>query len=556
VLVGVDDASINVLAGGRYPVPRRAIARAVDFLHRAHARAIGLDFQYFAPSLYGRPDTSVLAAAIQRAGNVVLESQLGGASATNFLSSQVTLAEPIDPLLRSSASVGVDNYQRDVDGEFRTAIIRQVGPGDSPRTLKFYLDFPAEVAAVALHQPASHVVNGIPDRMLINYVGPNDPGNAASTSFTQHQLADVVSGTDAPGLYTNKIVLIVPASLRAQTVFTTPVGDMYGGFINANALYTILTRTWMVQPDGWVNSLLVVIVGLLTTFIAGRYSMARGTAVVLLLAVGYIGLTIVLFRAARTWVYMVTPETSILLCFAGIMAFRFATEERQKRRVSELFGQYVKREIVDVLVNAPNAETALAGARRTISVLFVDIRGFTAMSEVIEPEDVVELLAVYREELTQCILDRDGTIAEYVGDECMAIWNAPRYQEDHAFLAVRAALDMIGRTISINVQLRGKGLPAIQFGIGANTGEAVVGSMGTSFRKQYGVVGDTINTGARLCSSAAGGEVVIGEAVWRLVGDRVVVEETEHLNLKGKHQSIRTFRVRGLPRGAIDGQEQ
>lgn len=112
---------------------------------------------------------------------------------------------------------------------------------------------------------------------------------------------------------------------------------------------------------------------------------------------------------------------------------------------------------------------------------------------------------------------------------------------------------MIGHTRSINAQLKAKGLPSIRFGIGANTGQAVVGSMGSSFRKQYGVVGDTINTGARLCSSAAGGEVVISEAVWALVGDRLVVEEIEHLNLKGKRQPIRTFRVRGLSVGAKDG---
>lgn len=132
-------------------------------------------------------------------------------------------------------------------------------------------------------------------------------------------------------------------------------------------------------------------------------------------------------------------------------------------------------------------------------------------------------------------------------------WNAPRFQDDHSFLAVQAGLDMIGHTRSINAQLKAKGLPSIRFGIGANTGQAVVGSMGSSFRKQYGVVGDTINTGARLCSSAAGGEVVISEAVWALVGDRLVVEEIEHLNLKGKRQPIRTFRVRGLSVGAKDG---
>jgi class 3 adenylate cyclase len=158
-----------------------------------------------------------------------------------------------------------------------------------------------------------------------------------------------------------------------------------------------------------------------------------------------------------------------------------------------------------------------------------------------------------------------------VGDELIAIWNAPIAQENHALRGVLCALDMVSRMGWINRQLLAKGLPAIGFGIGVNSGEAVVGQMGSTLRKQYDIIGDTVNTGARLCSAASKGEIIIGEDTFELTGEkkqidvgaweltqervtlgstvraldahRIILEETEPLKLKGKSAGFRTFRV-------------
>jgi adenylate cyclase len=204
---------------------------------------------------------------------------------------------------------------------------------------------------------------------------------------------------------------------------------------------------------------------------------------------------------------------------------------------------------VDILVNSRDDVAALAGARREISILFVDIRGFTAMSERMEPEDVVEALDIYLEVLTASVLKFDGTINKYIGDEIVAIWNAPHLHDDHHMRAVRCGLDMVACKDEINSRLRAKGLPAINYGIGINSGDAIVGQMGSPFRKQYDVIGDTVNTGARLCSAAGGSEVMIAQTVWEAVGNEVVVEETEPLRLKGKSQGLRTFLVLELGDG-------
>ncbi len=549
VLVGVDAPSIQDLSGGRYPVGRKWIGQAINFLHGAGVKAIGLDFWYTSPSSYGPQDDAVLSQAIKNAGNVVLGGELGGADASNFLVSETQYQPPIDLLGRQAAAIGVTNVPVDPDGEVRSSLLLQQGPAGSPLGGGTYANLPLAVASVALHQSPLTVAHGLPTNMLINYVGPQDPGDASLQSFHVYQLESVAKGQDGAALFKNKIVLIIPAALVTKDVLTTPFGPMYGGFVQANALNTILLRNPIVPVGDSTNSLIALILGLLTALVASRFGILRSAGATLVVALGFVALSFVLLDVFRLWVHVITPEIAIVVTFAAVMALRFSTEERQKRRTARIFGQYVKPEIVDILVNSRDDVAALAGARREISILFVDIRGFTAMSERMEPEDVVEALDIYLEVLTASVLKFDGTINKYIGDEIVAIWNAPHLHDDHHMRAVRCGLDMVACKDEINSRLRAKGLPAINYGIGINSGDAIVGQMGSPFRKQYDVIGDTVNTGARLCSAAGGSEVMIAQTVWEAVGNEVVVEETEPLRLKGKSQGLRTFLVLELGDG-------
>lgn len=543
VVVGVDAPSIQDLSGGRYPIGRKWIGQAIDFLHRAGARAIGLDFWYTSPSGYGPQDDAVLSQAIKRAGNVVLSAELGGADASNFLVSETQYAPPIDLFGRHAAAIGVANVPVDSDGEIRASLLLQQGPGGSSLGGRNYANLPLSLAGIALHQPPLALAHGLPTNMLINYVGPQDPGNASRQSFHVYQLEAVAKGEDAPALFRHKIVLIIPAALVTKDVLNTPFGPMYGGFVQANALNTILQRNPIVPVGDTANSLIALILGLITAIVASRFGIVRSAGATLAVALGFVALSFALLDVVRLWTHLISPEIAIVLTFAAVMALRFSTEERQKRRTARIFGQYVKPEIVDILVNSPDEVAALAGTRRDISILFVDIRGFTAMSELMEPEEVVAALDIYLEVLTASVLKFDGTINKYIGDEIVAIWNAPHHHADHHMRAVRCGLDMVACRDEINARLRAKELPAIKYGIGINSGDAIVGEMGSPFRKQYDVIGDTVNTGARLCSAAGGGEVMVGQNIWEVIADQVVVEETEPLRLKGKSQGLRTFLV-------------
>jgi adenylate cyclase len=544
VVVGLDDTSVKDLAQDRYPLPRRYMARAINFLHRAHARAIGLDFEYFNPSLYGPADDRAMGRAIKRAGNVVLEDVLGSSSATNALSQEYSVEVPIPAFARYAAGIGVAQIAVDPDNVTRWTPIYMRGPGGKGPGGRMYPTFTAAVAAVGLHKPLKDVTR-VPTDMYINWVGQQRPESSSDASFTIYQLEGLATGEDPYKPFRNKFVLIVPDLVRGGDLHETSVGQMYGGFVQANILNTLLRRIPITPAPLGTNNLVLLVVGLISTLIFSRFGILRCTAGAVGMAALFLGLAEQLFIHFSYWINVVTPEITIVLVYALIMALRFSTEERVKRRLKSSFGLYLKPEIVEVMAQSRDADGALAAARREVSCLFVDIRGFTSMSEKMQPEDVVRALDVYLEELTESVQEQDGMINKYVGDELIGVWNCLQIQPqpDHALRAVKSGLDMVKRMERLNSRLTSQGLPAVRYGIGINSGEAVVGQMGSSFRKQYDVIGDTMNTAARLCSAAGGGEVIISEDTWRAVGDRLVLEETEPLSLKGKSEKIRTFIV-------------
>lgn len=543
VIVGVDGPSIKDLSNDQFPIPRHFMAKALDYLRRAQPRAIGIDFEYFGPSLYNRSgasDDAPVAAAMKHAGNVVLVSAIQGAAASDRLDPNLSTAyqPPIDRFAAAEASEGVANVYYDADGVLRAADLLQLGPGGSGPSGQLYPSFPVAVASVALHKSVSQVVRGLPRHMLINW------GN--DQAYPLYEYENLVNGEAPLSAFRNKIVLFIPFDVRFADVKSVPGGQTYGGYVQADTLNTILGSDPILPVSDVANNLVILGLGLLLALLVSRFGILWSTGAAGVAIVGYFLAANAIFQTYNTWFHQVAPEVTIVLVYAIIMAYRFATEERLRRKTKKIFGLYVKPEVVETLVESHDYEKALQGRRQDVSVLFVDVRGFTSMSEHMQPEDVVRALDVYLEELTASVQDFGGTLNKYVGDELIGAWNLPKEQPDHAMRAVRCGLDMVARMDKINQQLRSQNLPALKYGIGINSGEAVVGQMGSSFRKQYDIIGDTMNTGARLCSAAGGGEIIIGQRTWEEIGPDLILEETEPLRLKGKSEPLRTFLVLGI----------
>jgi adenylate cyclase len=233
---------------------------------------------------------------------------------------------------------------------------------------------------------------------------------------------------------------------------------------------------------------------------------------------------------------------AIILSAAFSMTARYVLEDRERRKVERIFGHYVDPRIVKQLAATHSVDQIISrGERRDLTLLFVDIRGFTAMSEAMAAEDVLSVIQHYLDDMSALILKWDGTIDKYVGDEVVALWNAPVAQPNHALLALRCAYDLIAQAPALQAKLVEHGLPPVSWGIGVNTGPAVVGNMGSKDRLQYTALGDTVNTAARFCGAAPAFNLLVGWTTYQACADYIAVDEMPGVQLKGK--SAEKFRV-------------
>jgi len=218
----------------------------------------------------------------------------------------------------------------------------------------------------------------------------------------------------------------------------------------------------------------------------------------------------------------------------------FVREQRERRRFQQFFSPAVAREVV-----RNKEEVNLDTSRRLVTVLFSDIRGFTTLSEQLQPEQVAEMLRGYLTEMTEIVFRNGGTVHKYIGDCVMALYNVPLEDPEHAVKAVRTALEFQERTLAVSKRWEEKLGIAIRNGVGINTGEAVVGTLGSKQRLEYTAIGDTINLGARLESITKDYKtnIIISESTYVLVKDQFVTKELGDVTVKGKSQPVKIYAV-------------
>jgi adenylate cyclase len=264
--------------------------------------------------------------------------------------------------------------------------------------------------------------------------------------------------------------------------------------------------------------------------------------VTLLVAFGYLVFVVARFDAG-TVANIVYPLAAIFPAFIGALALRYFGETRQRRRVTTLFSQYVPETVARRLVDEDRAELAADGQRLDMTVLFCDLRGFTALSESLQPTTVRVMLDHYYDRVTELVLAMRGTLMKYVGDEVFAVWGAPIPSDDHPAQALACAIAIQELTPELNRELLARDAPEVAFGIGLNTGEAVAAHFGGRRRRQYDVVGDTVNVGARLCSIAGRGEIILSDQVLSRIPDPPAVESVGPVELKGVSRELRLWRL-------------
>jgi adenylate cyclase len=612
-VVVVDDRSLAAL--GRWPLSRRLYARAVDRLKAAGAKVIVFDILFPEPEpsivspelrdaasvaatgqqldekaratlkqlVDSNPDRD-FAAAIRAADNVLLpvgfifhgaetdEPQAVADSAyarfnkstveSTFPLRPAAVVPPIDTLAQAAAGLGEVELAYDLDGapRYDYAAIpfgADFLPSLPIRAAASYLGVPWSEVGLA---PGSGVVVGaiqIPTdramRYLINYRGPR--GN-----FTTYSFVDLIEGHVPASAVSGRIVLIGGSFLGNPDTDASPFGNtpLPGTERMANIIATILHRDFIADlgsPTWTITALLAILA------IAGATGVAVALLPTRLAVLAGILPQLVWFVAVQLafekgiWLPLVSPLVALAMAAALPLFYRYWVVDRTGRQVRSTFRRYMAPALVDILAAHPE-RLRLGGERRTMTLLFADIRGFTTISEQFkaDPQGLTHLINRFLTPMSDVIMARRGTIDKYIGDCIMAFWNAPLDDPAHPRHACESALAMIAALENVNRDLRqeahagGSPYCPLKIGIGINSGECVVGNMGSELRFDYSVLGDAVNLASRLegQSKTYGVDIVIGETTRDGILDWAVLE-LDRVAVKGKKEAVRIFALLGDP---------
>lgn len=368
---------------------------------------------------------------------------------------------------------------------------------------------------------------------------------------------DPARRAETVALIEGHVVFVGTSSVGLYDIRATPLGDLVPGVsVHAQAAEQILAGTFLSRPD-WADGTEVIVtfvLGLIVIALVLSLGSIWAAAIGGVIAFGLYAGAIHLFRTEGLLLDPVYPTAvNLFVVYAAATALLYFLTEREKRFVRAAFGQYLAPEMVKRLETAPDS-LKLGGEMRDMTILFMDVRGFTPISEQLTPTDLVAFLNALLSPLSDEIQNRDGTIDKYIGDSIMAFWNAPMDVEAHAAQACRAALEMVRITERLNAEdafgFRARDLPiqSVRIGVGLNTGEACVGNMGSNRRFNYSVIGDAVNVAARIESSckAVGADCVVSEDTARAAPDFAFLEAGA-IPLKGKSVPIKLFALVGEP---------
>jgi adenylate cyclase len=559
VIVAIDEKSLEADKLGPFKNWKREYyAQAIDILNKAGAAAIGIDVTFPDPSTYDTKDDQTLRDALKQNDNVVMAVRY------YFDNGNRAVDWPNATLMEADPKLGWINVQLDDDGFVRTmplfaaskektieALSLQVARiymkadiGDY-RVVKNKFNFSEGIEIPSITKRDSKTNQDV-HLMYINYFAePNKFTQISFTDLLNNNLADKQGNTID---FKDKIVLIGPTAIDLQDDYLTPVSQgvkMPGVEIHANNIQTLTEEKFLRDQTTlslWLTLLALLIVNItLFSFLKVRYAIP----LVVLEIFGTLVAGILVYEF-RIFLNVIYPIFLILLSFVGTYLLRFIMEQKDRKFIEGAFGHYVNKDVVKQIIKNPKA-LELGGAKKNITVFFSDIAGFTTISEKMGPVELVKFLNEYLQDMTEVILKYQGTLDKYEGDAIMAFWNAPIAINDHPLNACLAALENQEHLAKLRKKWTAEGKPAIHARIGINTGEAVVGNMGSENRFNYTAMGDNVNLGSRLegINKEYGTEIIISESVYNQVKEKLVCRELDLIRVKGKTVPVRILELVG-----------
>lgn len=592
VIVQISDQSFEALPNS-FPFPKSYYAKLIENLEKAGARSIGIDIVFDTPSKNPQDD-SLLSNILDQYPNVVLagRTDIDISARYKILRSQDFYN---NIFAKTDSSIGIVFVRNDPDGIYRSYMpFARFSISDS--SFKTVPTFGFEVAAKYLRLHSAIAADDgdffhfgpydVPkyntSSILINYSGPSGSFPTYdiwqvlddSTFTTKDEAENKIQINDyydllSSRVFNDKVVLVGAAYPESGDLKPVPFSNSdgnnlaYGVEIHANAIETLLDGKFY-SRSGWIFDLLEMLLGsLIVSFVAftsRNFKKAKGFLPVLLplaatLIVSYASYKIAfsVFVSKRVLLLVIYPSIGFMMSYVSSVVYQYVSERKQKAVIKSIFSRYVHPAVVNQLVANPEL-VRLGGERKRLTVLFSDIANFTSVSEKLEPETLVEQLNEYLSAMTDVVFKYGGTLDKYIGDAIVAFWGAPVDVPDHALKACEAAVEMTKVLKVLHVQWRDRGMPILNFRVGINTGEMIVGNVGGQDRFAYTVIGDSVNLAARLetANKMYKTRILISQFTYDLVKDKVFARELDLIIVKGKTEPVTIYEVISTRQDDVD----
>ena len=546
-IIGIDPQSLEDM--GPFNTWTRAdMADAIAILNQDPDNApaaIGIDIMYF-----GETDEeydSYLAEVASQNDNIVtaslvnFDSKLEVNEDGEFYLNTKSISKFEEPYekLKNSTTQGHINTVADKDGVIRNSIY------------KIDIDDNSEIYSFAYEIYKKFMTYNGRKNYAIPLVDENNSWYVSYSAkpggfYDGFSFSSLIAGDIPSEIFSGKIVLIGPYAAGLLDEYNTPIdysSKMFGVEIHANMINALLKEDFKMYVSNTMQLIIFALILVICLNLFYRLKIKHSLPILLGVILGYLGIAILLYNLGYI-IKLIYLPIFVVLGYIVILGASYVLIVIEKKKIEGTFKRYIAPQVVDKIMEEGLDNINLGGKTTDIACLFVDIRGFTPLSEKLTPAQVVEVLNEYFDLITRCIFENGGTLDKFIGDAAMAIFNAPLEVEDYTYKAVKTACDIVKGAKELEDKLFERFGKEVRFGIGVNKGEAVVGNIGSSSRMDYTAIGNTVNTAARLESNAKPGQILISADVYNEVKDRIQAESIGEIALKGKSEKIEVFSIK------------
>lgn len=532
VILAIDDPSfekINI----RWPWPRQILANTIIKLKDLDAKVIGLDI-ILSDGGYTDNEDNILEESIKYAGNVIIPSKRDQRESSGYIVDYYT--QPLPKFRNQALDTGFANLLLDRDNYIRRIVPYDKTLGDGVFSFAFSImnaydtNFKEKIQNIPLAHDNS---------FLINYSNRG--------AFQVVPIYKLLNGTVDPEIIKDKIVLIGAYFKESNDQFLTPLEDssgLYGVEIHGHVINTIYNEKFLTDNPKYIDQLILLLLIIIITTVCVRLKPLRGLIYSLFILSIYTLLSFFIYSKFGLIIEVFNPSLGILLSWLGTVLYNYLVVEREKKHVRNTFSRFVSPEVVNSILDS-DKDIELGGEIRDVAIFFSDIRGFTSISENMNPRDIVEMLNEYFTEMTDIIFKYNGTVNKYIGDAIMAIFGAPIDLDNNSERALRVSIEMRRQLKLLNNRRVLLNKSPINIGIGLHKGSVLVGNIGSTRQMEYTVIGDAVNVCSRIegLTRIFNTDLLISDEFYQEVKELVEVTTCEAIEVKGKKDKIIVHKV-------------